>query len=264
MSAVLAVAGAWCLALVLGAWGVYRATRNAGWIDAAWGFGLGGVALISALLGPGHASIRLLVGVLGGFWGLRLGLHLVHRLRREPEDGRYAQLRADWGDQAERKLFGFFLFQGLLQMLIGLPFLLAVQALGAGIVPPAPVSFGAGLSLLALVGEAWADASLRRFKAEPGSRGQVCRRGLWALSRHPNYFFEWLIWVGFAAMALSILPWGGLAFLSPALLLYFLLRVTGIPATEAQALRSRPEAYCRYQQEVSAFVPWFPRKVDHD
>lgn len=244
----------WTLGLVLVAWLVYRATRNAGWIDAAWGLGLGGVAVIAALAGEGSPQVRLLVGLLGGFWGLRLGLHIAHRVLHEAEDGRYARLREEWGEKAELKLFRFFLFQGVLQLLIGLPFLLAVGRSGG-----AWVLIGAMVAGLGLLGEAVADDQLRRFKADPSTHGQVCRRGLWAFSRHPNYFFEWSIWVGFALMAQPTQPWGWLAFLSPALLLHFLLKVTGIPATEAQALRSRGEAYAAYQREVSAFIPWFPK-----
>ena len=83
---------------------------------------------------------------------------------------------------------------------------------------------------------------------------------MWNYSRHPNYFFEWLIWVAFAFFALAA-PYGWIGLIAPALILYFLLRVTGIPATEAQALRSRGEEYQRYQRTTSAFVPWFPKRA---
>jgi len=81
---------------------------------------------------------------------------------------------------------------------------------------------------------------------------------LWNYSRHPNYFFEWLIWVAFALFALGS-PYGYLGLVSPLLMLFFLFRVTGIPATEAQALRTKGEDYKQYQQTTSAFVPWFRR-----
>jgi steroid 5-alpha reductase family enzyme len=112
--------------------------------------------------------------------------------------------------------------------------------------------------VISVVGEGTADAQLRRFKADPANRGQVCRVGLWGWSRHPNYFFDWLIWCAFVLLALGS-PHGWATLGSPLLMLYFLLRVTGIPATEAHALRSRGAAYQRYQQEVSAFVPLPPR-----
>jgi steroid 5-alpha reductase family enzyme len=115
-----------------------------------------------------------------------------------------------------------------------------------------------GLWAAALAGESTADRQLARFKATPGSNGLTCRDGLWRYSRHPNYFFEWLIWVAYALFALSA-PWGPLALASPALMLFLLFRVTGIPATEAQAVRTRGDDYRRYQATTSVFVPWFPK-----
>jgi steroid 5-alpha reductase family enzyme len=111
---------------------------------------------------------------------------------------------------------------------------------------------------LALIGEAVADAQLAAFKRTPHAPGEVCQRGLWNYSRHPNYFFEWLIWVAWALFALAS-PYGWLAVACPLLMFYFLFRVTGIPATEAQALRSKGEAYRAYQRSTSAFVPWFKK-----
>lgn len=239
-------------------WGVSLRTRNAGWVDAAWALGLGGLAVFFALAGPGDPTRRLLVGVMGGLWGLRLGAYLLLRVRREHprEDGRYATLRREWGRAIELKFLGFFLFQGLLDLFLALPFLLACLDPAPRIHPLAWL--GAGLWAVSVLGEALADQQLRRFKRDPLNHGQVCRDGLWALSRHPNYFFEWLVWVAFALLA-SASPWGWAAWSCPLLMLFFLLRVTGIPATEAQAVASKGEAYRRYQREVSSFVPWFPR-----
>src|ERR1019366_7311648 len=96
----------------------------------------------------------------------------------------------------------------------------------------------AALWLIAWISEFVADSQLNRFKSNPANRGVTCRVGLWRYSRHPNYFFEWLIWVAFALFALGS-PYGYLALFARALMLFFLSRVTGIPATEAQALRSK-------------------------
>ena len=111
-----------------------------------------------------------------------------------------------------------------------------------------------------MAGEVAADAQLSRFKSLASNRGRTCQAGLWRYSRHPNYFFEWLIWVAFALFALAS-PGGFWGFVSPALILYFVLRVTGIPATEAQAIRTRGEEYRRYQRTTNAFVPWFPKAI---
>ena len=97
---------------------------------------------------------------------------------------------------------------------------------------------------------------LSRWRADPANKGKTAKNGLWSWSRHPNYFFEWVTWLGVALVA-SASPWGWVSWLVPAVLLYLLLRVTGIPATEAQALRSR-EDYAEYQRTTSSFVPLPP------
>jgi steroid 5-alpha reductase family enzyme len=110
--------------------------------------------------------------------------------------------------------------------------------------------------MIAVGGEALADFQLHRFKADPANRGKTCRAGLWNYSRHPNYFFEWLVWCAYALYACaSPGGWAGLA--CPLLMFYFLFRVTGIPLTEAQAVKTKGEDYLDYQRTTSVFVPWF-------
>ena len=120
---------------------------------------------------------------------------------------------------------------------------------------------GAAIWVAGILGESIADRQLARFKADPANKGRVCDVGLWRYSRHPNYFFEWTIWVAYAVFCLASPPWGYVGLAMPALMLHFLLNVTGIKATEEQALKSRGDAYRRYQQTTSAFVPWFVRKT---
>jgi len=117
---------------------------------------------------------------------------------------------------------------------------------------------GFALWVVAIGGESLADHQLKRFKSDPANRGRVCASGLWRYSRHPNYFFEWLVWVAFFLFAMPA-PWGWTTIFAPALMLFFLLRVTGIPYTEQQSLRSKGDAYRAYQRTTSAFVPWFPK-----
>lgn len=243
--------------LMLLTWIAHLKTRNAGWVDVAWAAGLGGLALVYGMAGPGDFSRRLLVAFMGGLWGLRLSTHLFFRVLRDPhEDGRYQAMRQDWGGTIELKFLGFFLFQGLLDVFLAMPFLFACLDPSPRLHPLAWA--GAVLWALAILGESLADRQLQQFKQNPLNRGKVCRDGLWNFSRHPNYFFEWLIWVAFALLATPS-PWGWTAWSCPLLMLFFLLRVTGIPATEAQSLRSKGEAFRRYQREVSAFVPWFSK-----
>ena len=196
-----------------------------------------------------------------GFWGFRLGGHILSRLlSEEGEDGRYLQLRRHWGESANSKFFFFFQGQGIANLLLTAPILVFMMR------DTAP-GLWEGLAWIwmsgSILGEKTADAQLRQWKDDPANRGKTCRRGLWAFSRHPNYFFEWCFWLGLPIAGLSYLPgdWPVFLFacLSPAVMLFLLLRVTGIPYTEKQSLRSRGEDYARYQREVSAFVPWPPK-----
>jgi steroid 5-alpha reductase family enzyme len=174
---------------------------------------------------------------------------------REPEDGRYRQMRADWGANADRNLLLFFQVQASWAVLFALPMLAAARsAAPLGILDLA----GVAIWLVGLGGEAIADRQLAAFRADPVNRGRVCQLGLWRYSRHPNYFFEWLHWWGYAALAVQS-PWWWLPLVAVAAMGYFITRVTGIPPTEAQAIRSRGAAYRAYQRTTSAFVPWPPR-----
>ena len=150
-------------------------------------------------------------------------------------------------------------FRRLLDVVLSAPFLIACLDIKAplGLLE----KIGAGIWLVSMLGEAIADQQLHNFKKNPANAGKTCRAGLWRYSRHPNYFFEWMIWVGYAVFALGS-PWGWIGLISPALILYFLLGATGIPATEAQALRSRGDEYREYQRTTSSFVPWFPKKTE--
>jgi steroid 5-alpha reductase family enzyme len=241
--------------LMTAAWLVQRRTRNAGIVDVAWSFATGGLGAAFALAADGSWPRRLVVAGLAAAWGLRLGGHLWVRVASEPEDGRYAQMRQEWGAAADGRLLGFFQLQALAAVLFALPMLAAGRnAAPWGLLDVA----GVGLWLIGLGGEAIADRQLAAFRADPANRGRVCQVGLWRWSRHPNYFFEWLHWWSYVALAvLSPLWWLPIA--GVAAMGYTITRVTGIPPTEAQAIRSRGDAYRAYQRTTSAFVPWPPR-----
>jgi steroid 5-alpha reductase family enzyme len=236
-----------------------RRIRNFGIVDVAWSWGFALLTAIYALMAAGASERKILLLVCVFAWSGRLGWHLYVRVKghHPDEDGRYRQLREEWGDSTNRKMFWFYQLQAAALAALSAPFLLIASN-------PEPVLSrlewaGAALAMVALIGEAVADGQLSRFKKDPANRGRTCRVGLWRYSRHPNYFFEWLVWVGFFVFALAS-PNGALTAACPLLMLYFLLRQTGIPATEEQALRTKGEDYRRYQQTTSAFVPWFPKK----
>jgi len=190
-------------------------------------------------------------------WSGRLLAYLWPRVIGRPEDPRYARLRVQWGKPSAVFFLTFFLGQGALAILLSLP--LVITRMNTRTEFSSWEWIGLVLWLAALSGEWISDMQLRRFKASPGNKGRTCRSGLWKYSRHPNYFFEWVIWVALAVFAAGS-PWGWTSVLCPALMLYFLTRVTGIPPAEDQALQSRGEDYRQYQRTTSAFIPWFPRK----
>lgn len=237
-----------------------RRIENYGVVDVAWSYAFGALAIFYAALGSGWGVRRGLIAALALAWSLRLGTHLFIRVSRHhpQEDTRYAQLRRDWAGNFASKMFGFFQLQAASIVLLGVVFLLPCLNATPSLHPLEYA--GVGLWLIAIAGETLADAQLAAFKRDPANRGGVCNVGLWHYSRHPNYFFEWLIWMAYFVFALAS-PFGWIAIVGPASILWLLVKVTGIPMAEEQSLRSRGDAYRRYQQATSAFVPWFPKRT---
>jgi steroid 5-alpha reductase family enzyme len=236
--------------------------KNAGIVDVGWAACLGGAALFCGLTGEGDPLRRWLIASIGGIWGLRLALHLLtDRVLPGHEDGRYVMMRQTLGRRFQPVLFAFFQAQAVTVGLLALPFALAASAQDAA--PRWTDLVGGAIWIVGLIGESVADAQLKRFKANPASPGRVCAVGLWRYSRHPNYFFEWLMWCAYAVVALPA-PLGWLGTLAPLTILVLVTKLTGIPPTEARSVRSRGEAYRAYQRTTSAFFPWFPRPDPHD
>ncbi|MGV3757502.1 MAG: DUF1295 domain-containing protein [Verrucomicrobiota bacterium] len=257
----LTVAFTLCVMLMAFIWWLSVRIKNAGIVDIAWAAGFSVVAVLYGLLAHGDGTRRWLITSMAALWSLRLGGYLYFRVmgHHPVEDRRYAQLRLEWGAKADRKMFWFFQLQGALQLVLSLPFLLAALN------PEPQVKLiewgGFTVWLLALTGESVADAQLKQFKENPANKGGVCQVGLWRYSRHPNYFFEWLIWVGFFLFACGS-PWGWVTFFCPLLMWHFLLKVTGIPMTEELAVKTKGEPYREYQRTTNKFVPWFPKKKE--
>lgn len=237
-------------------WWRQTKTLNANAVDVAWTFGIGLVAIGFLVTGEGDVGRRLFGGALAAAWSLRLGLYLflTRVLHEAEEDGRYQMLRQRW---SQRGFFLFYQAQAVFVILFSLPFL--VIAHDPTSLPTVADWAGGALWVVGLVGVVIADQQLAAFRADASTKGQVCTRGLWRYSRHPNYFFEWLLWVALAVVATGG-PSGYLAWVTPAALLYLFFFVTGIPYTERRALASRGDAYRRYQQATSVFVPWFPKR----
>jgi steroid 5-alpha reductase family enzyme len=260
LTTMIAIGAASVVGLMLVLWLIHLATGNASIVDPGWAGGLGILGILYPALGGGYWLRSTLIAVMAGIWGFRLAIYLlVTRVIGHPEEGRYQELRRQWKTNIAFKFLMFYEFQAVLAIVMAIPFLAAARNPDPTI---SPLEWaGAALWIIAILGEMTADAQLSAFKSNPANKGHTCQVGLWHYSRHPNYFFEWLIWMSFAIFALAS-PYGYLGVVSPALILYFVLRVTGIPATEAQAIRSRGDEYRRYQQTTSAFIPWFPKKVN--
>jgi len=228
--------------------------RNYGYLDVAWSLSVAVLAPVYALLGNGDTARRLAFTVVGAIWSLRLGLYILIRVRRHhpQEDKRYRTLRERWPGPGRFLLF--FELQALIAVLFSLPFLLAAQnpRPGLGVYELS----GLSLALFATAGEALADWQAQQFKNDPANRAAIVNVGLWRYSRHPNYFFESVVWWGFFIAALDS-SYGWITLACPLLMLYILLNVTGIPLTEKHSLESRGDAYREYQRTTSRFIPWF-------
>jgi len=240
-------------------WWLALRINNLGIVDIAWSAAFAPVALFFAATTHGDPVRRWLIAGMAALWSLRLGAHLYFRVagHHPHEDVRYAQMRAKWGATLKSQALIFFELQAVLIVLLSTPFLIACLNPRPGI----SILEWAGVAVWAvsIAGESMSDWQLKRFRARLENKGKICQAGLWNFSRHPNYFFEWLVWVGFFLFAWDS-PGGCYTVLCPGLMLFFLLRVTGIPLTEELSVKSKGDAYREYQRTTSAFVPWFKKK----
>ena len=253
----------WLSLLVIGgavatlAYAIALRIRVMALMDVVWCAGLG-VAATAYMYSLPQLSLRSWVvwGVLL-LWSGRLSVYLLrHRVWPRQEDPRYAYLSAHWGAHARRNYYPLFLGQIGLVALFMLPLSCALQA-------PGPWGvfdwLGVAIAVCGLSGEWLADRQLSAFRRQPANRGQVCQSGLWRYSRHPNYFCEWLHWWAYVAFARSAANWP-VALIGPLCMYLFLRYITGVPHAERSSLRSRGDAYARYQQSTPMFFPWKPHR----
>jgi len=252
-----------CFALTMAvAWLVALLTGRSGWIDTIWSFATGIFGAAAALLDFGGNEVltrQMLVALLALLWSLRLGLHIAARTARGGDDPRYRQLREQWGSAFEARLFWFLQVQASAALVLALSIMIAAHNPAPGL--RALDWLGIAVLIAAVVGEAVADRQLSAFRSDPSNEGLVCDAGLWGMSRHPNYFFEWLGWFAYAVIAIDpsgSYPWGWLALAGPLLMYWLLVHASGIPPLEAHMLRSRGEVFREYQRRVNAFWPGPP------
>ncbi len=245
------------------AWVFQRQVGNSGWVDVFWTFGTGlagvAVALYPLPDAPWPTERQLLVSLLIVAWSLRLGAYVAVRVATSPEDARYAALKKRWGPAYQWNLLGFVQPQALVSALLCLSITLAARRPDPGL----GLQDLAGFAILgvAIIGEAIADLQLARFKARHKERGAICDAGLWAWSRHPNYFFEWLGWLAYPAIAIDpARPVTWLSLAAPVVMFVVLRFVTGVPPLEKAMLASRGDRFRAYQARTSAFIPLPPRR----
>jgi len=263
----LAIAAALSLLMSL-VWAAEQATGNSGWIDTGWTFGLGTVGLACALIpfavAPSASAPRRFLAAIAVFaWAMRLGLHIAARTAKIVDDPRYAALRQDW-EPGEASWQMWLLAQK--QALVSIPLALSIFLAARNPAPTLRVQdlLAAFIFIVAIAGEAIADRQLREFRRAGPGRTAVCDAGLWRWSRHPNYFFEWLGWLGYVVIAIDLggaYPWGWLALAGPACMYWLLVYVSGIPPLEQHMLRTRGEAFRAYQARTSAFFPLPPGRI---
>ncbi len=199
---------------------------------------------------------QFLILALITLWGLRLAIHIFLRKRREQgEDFRYRQWRESWGKSFYwRSFLQIYMLQGAVIFLVSLPLLLVIRQPGEAL--GWLDLLGALIWMTGFAFEALGDWQLLRFKQNPVNRGRIIQLGLWRYTRHPNYFGEATLWWGIFLIALGS-PIGWLAVISPLLINYLLLKVSGIPMLEAK-YQGNPE-FKAYKNRTSAFFPWFPK-----
>ncbi|MCM2354005.1 MAG: DUF1295 domain-containing protein [Pseudobdellovibrio sp.] len=247
------------LGIMLLTWAYAVKIENFSIVDAVWSLCFVIHGLIFDVFGVGFSQRKTLFLIMVGIWSCRLGFYLAKRIaaHHPQEDTRYIKLRADYGANYKFRFLIFFFYQAVSVSILTWPFIFVFQNPHPEISPLEWL--GVLIWGISVIGESVADYQMNKFRSKPENKGKVCDVGLWNYSRHPNYFFESCIWWGYFIFMLATpgLIWSVYA---PLIILILLLKVTGVPPSEAQSLKSRGEAYRRYQERTSVFVPWFPKK----
>jgi steroid 5-alpha reductase family enzyme len=238
-------------------WLVSLARRDASLIDPFWGLGFVIIAWLAWLWAPVVTWRTALMVALVSLWGLRLFGYLLWRnWHHKQEDHRYAAMRAKHGQRFWWvSFFTVFMLQGIILWFVSLPVqIVAVKAIDS----PFQLWDGLGMMLwLVGIGFEWiGDWQLARFRANPANQGQVLDTGLWRYTRHPNYFGDFCVWWGIYSLAVA--GGAGWMILSPLLMSWLLLRVSGVTLLESTIAERRPQ-YAAYQQRTNAFFPGFPK-----
>ena len=244
--------------LMLCVWAVSLARKDAGIVDVFWGLGFVLVAWLTFIRADGYVGRKVLVTTLTTAWAARLSLHIYLRNRGKGEDPRYGAMRTRHGTRFWWvSLFTVFLLQALLLWLVSL----VIQAPQFSMKPAGFTFFDlAGTTIWAIgfLFEAVGDWQLKNFQRDPSNTGKLFTGGLWAYTRHPNYFGESVLWWGMFLIALAT-PQNVWVVISPLLITFLLLKVSGVVLLEKSMVSAHPD-YQDYIRRTNAFVPWFPKR----
>ncbi len=243
--------------VMLTTWIISVLIKNASIVDITWGFGFVVVAWTVRLTVEGDTARQNLLVALVTLWGLRLALYLAKRNLGHGEDFRYVLMRRKHGAKFPWvSLYTVFGLQGALMWAVSLPIQLGQADDGVSVGPVAVI--GVVLWVIGFVFETVGDAQLARFKKDPANAGKVMDRGLWSLTRHPNYFGDAVQWWGIGLIAAEA-GTAAIGLIGPVVMTVLLTRVSGVPMLEHSMAKRRP-GYAEYVARTSAFVPRPPRK----
>ena len=237
-------------------WLVQVIKKDAGWVDVGWSSSLALLVMLISFNSNGLILRRVIVTLFLLFWAIRLITYIIKdRILTDGEDSRYKNLRSYWGKSANRNFFIFFTSQSFFVILFSIPFIPIFNNVELFNLYD---YFGILLWIIAITGECISDKQLSTFKNNPENRLKVCRVGLWNISRHPNYFFEWLQWIAFVFFSIGSEN-SYLSLIGPIFMYLFLIKITGVHWVEMQAIKKRGSEYIKYQSEVPMFFPKFKR-----
>ena len=258
MADAMLVAAITILCIMVATWLLSLILKNASIVDIVWGLGFAITSWVLAITIDGDSTRQILLAVMVGSWGLRLGGYLAKRNIGHGEDWRYKAMRKKKGARFGLiSLVTVFGLQGVLMWVVSLPVMFGNSDATPGVGPLAVIGvmvWAVGLSF-----EAVGDWQLVQFKKDPNNAGKVMRTGLWSLTRHPNYFGDALLWWGIGIVGAETGS-GVIGFIGPVVMTVFLLRVSGVPMLE-RSLMKRREGYAEYAARTSAFIPRPPKRI---
>lgn len=258
MADAMLVAAITILCIMVATWMLSLVLKNASIVDIVWGLGFAITSWVLAITIDGDSTRQILLAVMVGSWGLRLGGYLAKRNIGHGEDWRYKAMRKKKGARFGLiSLVTVFGLQGVLMWVVSLPVMFGNSDATPGVGPLAVIGvmvWAVGLSF-----EAVGDWQLVQFKKDPNNAGKVMQTGLWSLTRHPNYFGDALLWWGIGIVGAETGS-GVIGFIGPVVMTVFLLRVSGVPMLE-RSLMKRREGYAEYAARTSSFIPRPPKRI---